>query len=243
MLKTPQRRMPIDKIGSLVKFDEASHSYLLNGKKFISVTTLIRKYKKEFDPDGRILFFCARKAGVSIEQMKAQWDEKKDKACNRGTDFHLLIDRYVKTGMGIEPKILNVLKSEFGVNQRKNLFAELRLCSVKYAVAGTSDLVHLESNLASVCDWKTNGKFTTPENQKYRDKLLFPINHLGDSDLETYSLQLWCYAIMLEEFGYPPRKNPVLFWLNPENKIEKFDCLNLKKEAEAIMRDHYLSRQ
>ncbi len=103
--------------------------------------------------------------------------------------------------------------------------------------------VHLESNLASVYDWKTNGKFTTPKNQKYRDKLLFPINNLGDSDLETYSLQLWCYAIMLEEFGYPPKKNPVLFWLNPENRIEKFECLNLKKEAEAIMRDHYLSRQ
>jgi hypothetical protein len=244
MLRIPQRKIPISKIGNLVKFDESEHSYLLNGKKFISVTTLVKKYKKPFDPDGKILFFCARRAGISIEEMQAQWDAKKKSACNRGTDFHLQIENYIKGSGEIEKSTLEILEAECGQNQIEFLYPECRLCSPKYCVAGTSDLVHFfPDNSTAVYDWKTNKKFSTPANAKYRDKMLFPINNLGDSDLEIYSLQLWCYALMLEEFGYPPKKSPMIFWLNPENKIEKFECLNVKKEAETIMRDYYLSRQ
>ena len=82
-----------------IKFDEAAHTYTHNdtGEKFISVTTLLGKYKQPFDRDGHSKRVAARE-GVSQELVLEMWEEEKNKACKRGTDIHKILEDYISYG-------------------------------------------------------------------------------------------------------------------------------------------------
>jgi hypothetical protein len=241
MLKLPQRKIPITKIGELVRFDESSHTYLLNGRKFISATTLVSKYKPKFDESGEILERCAFLAKTSKEEMQARWNKKRDDACDFGKKIHLEIEDYIKFRKPVSGQVAECVKK---INEAETVYPEVKLCSPKFAVAGTSDLVRVFSNGEfDILDWKTNSKFSTPMKNPYRKPMLNPISDLGDSSWETYSLQLWCYCIMLEEFGYKSKQPPTIIWMSPKGGIQEFKALPLRNHALKIMQHHFESRK
>ena len=60
---------------SLIRFDEASHTYSVHGQVYKSVTTLIGECFEQFDAD----YWAAKKApsmGVTPEELKAMWERK-----------------------------------------------------------------------------------------------------------------------------------------------------------------------
>jgi hypothetical protein len=62
-----------------IKFDEAAHTYThVDTGKFISVTTLLGKYKQPFDRDGHSKRVADRE-GVSQELVLEMWEEEKNK--------------------------------------------------------------------------------------------------------------------------------------------------------------------
>ena len=239
-MKIPTRKIQIDKIGDCLKFDEATHRYFLNGIKIISVTKLVSKYKPVFDEDGAILERCAFLAKTSKEEMKARWDKKKNDACDFGKKIHLEIEDYIKFKKPVSGQVAECVKK---IDEAETVYPEVKLCSPRFAVAGTSDLVRVfKGGEFDIIDWKTNSKFSTPMNNPYRKNMLEPISDLGDSAWETYSLQLWCYAIMLEEFGYKLKQSPTIIWLNPKGGVVEFKCLPLRNHALRIMQHHFESR-
>ena len=82
-----------------IKFDEASHTYTHKDtdEKFISVTTLLGKYKQPFDRDGHSMR-VAKREGVSQEMVLEMWEQEKHRACKRGTDIHKLLEDYINFG-------------------------------------------------------------------------------------------------------------------------------------------------
>ena len=66
--------------GIEIVFEELTHKYTseVNGKMidYTSGTTFIHKFIPEFDPTGVITARCAKKQGVSVEELKKQWSEK-----------------------------------------------------------------------------------------------------------------------------------------------------------------------
>jgi len=232
--------LKLDEISNLVKFDKEAHSYHVNGKKLISVTSLLGNYKEEFDPSGIIARSCAKRDGVSVEEIKSKWDKKKNDAANRGTKFHSCVENYIKTGKIDDNEYSDIINEFSLIDFKGKLNAEVKLFNIEYGVAGTSDIIELYPDNSFICyDAKTNEKFSTKP--KYGGKMLYPVNHLGDSHLEVYSLQLWCYSIMLEKFGYSIRETPKILWVNHNSrKIETIECLNIKEDAFKFL-EHYKS--
>lgn len=46
------------------------------------------KFYPEFDPDGKIAANCARREGITVDEIKARWKAKGDESCRLGTRLH-----------------------------------------------------------------------------------------------------------------------------------------------------------
>ncbi len=228
----------ISNISKNIHFDEPSHTYTFNGKNFRSITTVLSLYKPPFDPTGFIAGRCAKRDGITKEQVKQNWEKTKNDAGERGTRFHLEAEHFINTGQILDAEFKDVIAELAKLELKGGLHSEAKLFSEKYEVAGTADLIQLfDDNSFVVWDFKTNKEFLTKS--KYKGKLFYPLNHIGDSHLETYSIQLWCYSIMLEDFGYKIKDNPVILWVNPTTrKIEQFRTLDFKNDALRLLK-HY----
>ena len=88
----PATSKSINPRGIQITFTEADHSYvtILNGKtiNYTSVTSIVGKYFPPFDPTGAITERCAKKEGISVEEMKERWAAKGRESCRLGTRMH-----------------------------------------------------------------------------------------------------------------------------------------------------------
>ena len=84
----------------MIVFDEESHTYTNTELdiKYISVTTLLGKYKKPFDSDGHSKRVAARE-GVSQEMVLELWATETKKATDKGTKIHKLMEDFIKNGI------------------------------------------------------------------------------------------------------------------------------------------------
>ena len=82
-----------------ILFDEASHTYTHKDTKeqFTSVTTFLGRYKPPFDSDKHATR-VAKREGVSKELVLEMWEEEKNRACERGTNIHKLLEDYIEYG-------------------------------------------------------------------------------------------------------------------------------------------------
>ena len=87
-----------------IKFDEKSHTYTHTEtkEKFISVTTLLGKYKKPFDKEFHAKR-VANREGVPIEMVLEMWESEKNKAC----DIYFLLIYIFSTDSDIESILPN----------------------------------------------------------------------------------------------------------------------------------------
>ena len=78
--------------GIIIEFFEDTHKYksIIDGKEinYVSGTTFLGKFFKPFDPTGEITARCAKKEGVTVEEIKARWAEKGRQSCIFGTRVH-----------------------------------------------------------------------------------------------------------------------------------------------------------
>lgn len=92
-------------------FDEGPHKYTDSyGNDYTSVTTLLHTYAPKFDVE----LWAKKKAmeqGVSVREIKRQWDQIKNEACSRGTATH----------NGIEDAIKDVSMFKSAIQYLKNI--------------------------------------------------------------------------------------------------------------------------
>lgn len=229
-----------------VVFDKVKHSYTNSqtGERYVSVSQLLSKYKKPFETD----FFAEKKAkalGTTKDKVLEMWDAGRQQACDRGVDYHSLLENYIN---GVEIKefddlqnIIGTFTQHFTKSDFKSIYCERMLFNHDYKIAGTSDLVcDVKKDYFDIYDYKTNKKFNLFS--KYSKYLLSPIDHLQECEYNTYNLQLSLYAYMYEkETGRRVRRLGI-FYFPHEGGLQFFHMPYMKIEALLLLK-HYNNGQ
>ena len=220
-----------------IKFDEASHTYTHKDTKkpFISVTTLLGKYKQPFDRDGHSKR-VAKREGVSQELVLEMWEEEKNRACKRGTDIHKILENYINFGE-VKDSYGWLCKSydkavERSVDSFKTILCENLLYDEDSAIAGTADLIFEHKNEFTVGDFKTNKRFRF--SSLYSERLKDPISHLHNCEFNLYGLQLSLYAYLYERMSGKRCRKCVIFYLQ-DDRFVPHHINYMKAEVEAIL--------
>ena len=169
-----------------VYFDESAHQYYIDTEKNTeywekvpSVTQFVGHYTPPFDTD-KIAALSARKQGKTADAVKAEWEAKKNAACEMGTRVHLNQEKHIKGLTDYTPP-----KDE------------------SYKLAGTIDALFMKGRVLYIVDWKTNE--TIKSGNEYHQYMLPPAETLEDCALNHYSLQLNLYERILRKEHYIPQ--------------------------------------
>lgn len=222
-----------DKVDFYIK----EHKYVskATGKILTSASQLIDFFCPEFDSSGQITANCAIKRGITVEELRKEWDEENKKACDKGHEIHAQVENWIKTGKvksGKYKKILEqITKIDFG---SKKLISEKILSDDSLELAGTVDILSdLGNNCFKIFDIKTNKRFTLRGFFKKGvgyEKMLYPINHLEASLINKYSIQLELYSLLCESYSYWIEECEILY-INPNTLVvERYPKLNMRQE-------------
>jgi len=200
----------------MIVFNEEEHTYIdtETGKKLISATTLIGKFKPQFDKIGNATR-VAKREGVTVDFILEEWEAEKNRACDYGTHVHKVMEDFL--GEGIEESEYEQLytsykKWEHIFKKFPTLTCEMRLNNVDLNIAGTADLVYENKNYFYIGDFKTNKAFRFYS--EYNEFFKKPVDHLGVCEFNTYSLQLSLYAYLYELSSGKKCSGLVIFYKN-----------------------------
>lgn len=187
---------------SLIHFDEASHTYTVNGRVLKSVTTLVGECFEQFDAD----YWAAKKApamGMTPEEVKVLWERKGEEARNLGTMMHAKIERYY-LGQPNASDETYCLFEQFTERYHLTPYrTEWTIYDEESGIAGTLDFLDFQQGVFTIFDWKRSNKILvcgTPETTNRWGKHAFcPIAHVPDTTYWHYALQLSIYRYILEK--------------------------------------------
>ena len=229
-----------------IQFDELSHTYRVDNKELISVTTLIHQFQKEFASD----YWAERKAlerGVERQVVLDEWAAKATQAQLRGTSFHEYMERNLNKLELLEHPLhlvpLKPLADKFLADIQGKMIAiksEFRVGDNLLAIAGTVDQLffNLKSQQLEIWDWKSNSKF----NSASRYTLINGLEHLADCEHVVYSLQLLLYRHLLVTNSKLKIGGCYIAWFNENNSNYKiYPVLNLQAEVELIYKQRFLT--
>jgi hypothetical protein len=193
------------------RFDPGPHEYFIGETKLTSVTTFLKVFEHEFDREGKLLSGAAKK-GITVEELAAQWDNKRDVACELGSNVHDKIEDTYRGKLNedalheheeVNKRFAKFLAiKEHRLDKLIPIALEFRMYIEKWGLSGTMDaLFMMKDNLhLFVGDWKTNAKFRTDKDYAF-ENLKYPFENLKEVELNVYSIQTSLYRIMLEEAG------------------------------------------
>lgn len=214
--------------GYEIEFFEDTHTYksTINGRDVVyeSGTKVVHECFPPFDPTGEITRRCALKAGITVDELKAQWKAKGDASCKFGTRVHECcedvelgrhdlrnkpIDEHEKIVFTHAIKIAQKLRERLDI-----LGVEKIVFSPELEIAGTIDLFARSKKTGEwiIIDHKTNQSIDT-ENT-WNSFALPPVEHVPNINFYTYSLQLNLYQYLLQREGYVPKQSKFKLFLN-----------------------------
>lgn len=234
-------------------FDPLEHKYTYKGEVLPSVTGVLKEFSPPFDED----YWLERKAkerDVDVDVIRAEWDFKRDYACDLGTEVHEWIEDYYNQKwrkIPVEEDRANRIKKFVDIYVKRlhiliPLVQELRMWSIRWKLAGTLDALFIRQDIKNnktyllVGDWKTNKEFTHDDMEEgCRSKLLEPFSHLYDNKLNNYSIQISIYRLMLEEHGIET-DGGFLVHLGPDDQEPKvYKAKDLRAEIKKYLDENY----
>ena len=243
--------------GIEIIFEELTHKYTseVNGKliDYTSGTTFIHKFIPEFDPTGAIAARCAKKQGVSVEELKKQWAEKGRIATTLGTRCHEICED-IELGREVRNKaqdekeeklFANAAKMAAAFRQKLDILGvEKIVFSPELQIAGTIDLFAKSRKDGSylIIDHKTNKSIDT--DNKYKNFCLAPIEHVPNLNFWHYGLQLNLYAYLLKYGKWIPKDAKFRFFLNhiSEEQAKLIELPDMQSEIKDMMIDFLLKK-
>ena len=236
-----------------IKFIPDNHSYLINGKIAQSVTSILKKYVKPFDRD-YWAEIKARQSGLDAEEILNKWEFTAKSSRIKGSLVHEYIEynftnqqftypeEFIRQVFGYDPiqtpfnQIVPVVE-KFLADINNKMFpvaSELIIGDADYLVCGTIDQLfyNKKSDKLEIWDWKTNKEIKL-ESRYFH---LAPLQHIPDTELDHYSLQLSLYKLILELNTGIELGNSYITWFNeshPDYRI--FMAKNYANEAQIIL--------
>jgi CRISPR/Cas system-associated exonuclease Cas4 (RecB family) len=194
----------------MIQFRESDHSYTADGKKYISMTTIIKPF--HFPTNWKeVAEKYAKKHGHTAEYWQAQWGSMGAEACKIGSDHHKRKETDILGYAPSDDDVKVPLRVDYE-NLEDGNYPELLLWNHEYQLAGQADLVILETKglktYVDIIDYKTNKEIKT---ESYKDwkaghqMMQGPLKHLQCCNYNHYNLQLSGYAWMMEQHGFIPR--------------------------------------
>ena len=242
-----------------IKFHDQDHIYYMNGVKTKSVTSIIGQYKHPFDKD----YWSQKKAderGIAQEEILKEWKYKADFSCERGSAFHEFAENYLTNKVFPFPeykitKVLggkeNMLECKEGVFKIIEMFkkfyddshgklipvrAEVVVGDEEWEVTGMIDQMFFneKSKQLEIWDWKTNKAIKKSNKwQQFKE----PLSHLDVCELNTYSLQLSFYRLIVERNTDLVLGDSYIVWFNENNDEYKvMKCYDFRDEILKIMK-------
>lgn len=233
------------------KFFPDDHHYEYKGKRIgISVTALIEQYTQEFDSD-LIAERVALKQGKSKQEVLDEWKYKNEFSKVKGTTCH----EYAQTLWSEQPyKINRFDESQEYYNaieliqyQADNFYNDYKdfiehiadefvIGSVEYDIASAVD--HIFRNKVTggliLVDYKTNTDIY--KNEKNARKMKAPLQHLKDTTLNHYNLQLSIYKYLIEKYSGLKIEKMFIVWFGElNNEYQIIDVSYLKDEVENVL--------
>lgn len=216
-----------------------THQYFnKSGEELISISSLLSLYKPKFDEFGHIKRACAKRDGITIEELQQKWDKERDDSCVRGHNLHKHIEIFIKTGQILDEGYKDIVEQFKQIKFTGQLNSEIILADSEYKICGTADIVHeLSNKTVDILDFKQNKKMSYKS--KYNTKLLYPLDNVDSCEYEIYKYQLNLYSFILSQNGYKTRKMALLY-VNPENhKLEIHKIPIIKKDIKKLLK-HYI---
>jgi hypothetical protein len=229
----------LEDINKNLTFLEEEHKYFMNGEELSSVSSVLSLFKNEFDPKGFLIRNCARRDGITVEELRAKWDKERNDACERGHRLHSQLEHYIKNKEILDGDYKDVVKQFSKIKFKGELYSELQIYSPTYKIAGTTDLVELLNNgTINIGDFKQNKKID--KKSKYKNKLLYPLNAYDECEFETYTFQINLYSAMLKEYGYETNKMTLYYFSPATRKMEIFEIPKREQDTENLLK-HFKS--
>ena len=202
---------------NVVKFYDDEHKYFIREQELISGTGFVGQFKEKFDSKGQSVK-SAKKKGVSVEEILAEWDFKGDFSRTKGTLLHNYAENYWQNK--VLPLDYTIYDEKFGEGLMKErleecirmfhnfynesnsalipIALELVIGDAELGVGGMVDGLfwNQKHGELQIWDYKTNKDIA--DFSKYKKRMKIPINFLHDCELEGYSIQLNLYKYIIE---------------------------------------------
>lgn len=262
-----------------IVFKPETHSYTsidpAENITWISVTGIISKLKKAFDADAIALSSSKKKKskwyGMSPEDIKEAWKNESQKAVNLGTWYHNQREAAYTSCDTIEKDdcIIPIFKpvESDGIKEAPNqklvdgIYPEHMVYLKSAGICGQADRVEVIKGIVDIYDYKTNKEIKISGYTNWEgitDRMLDPVSHLDDCNLNHYALQLSLYMyiilkhnprmragkmiiehIVFEEAGKDAYDNRVVLYNQDGepvvNRIVQYDVPYLKNEVISII--------
>lgn len=230
-----------------VSFDSKTHSYFLGKKRLTSVTTLLSKFKNEFDSDywSKVI---AKRENTTQEEILFKWKRKAFKSTEIGTAIHKIFEDYVENKFAyIHGELVfeyNKLETEFldDFNKKKiqvlifinDFFITNRIVPVYTEhivydenLAGQIDMICKDSQgNYYILDFKTNEKI---DFKSYKSKKMLSVfDFIEDCSYYHYCIQLSIYKKLLKDIDI---RKIFLVHITTEN-YHFIECKNILENIE-----------
>jgi hypothetical protein len=201
-----------------IVFKPETHTYISidpnENITWTSVTGVISKYKKPFDADTIAAKSVKNKKskwyGMTEEDVKEAWKNESQKAVNLGTWYHNQRElAYTSCDTieqeGITVPIFKPIESE-GIKKAPNqklqegIYPEHMVYLKSAGLCGQADRVEVIKDTVNIYDYKTNKEIKIAGYTNWEgitDRMLDPLTHLDDCNLNHYALQLSFYMYMI----------------------------------------------
>lgn len=201
----------------ILTFTHQNHKYSSiepDGINWVSVTSFIGNFKQPFEADKIAEKSSKNKKskwyGMTPEAIKDAWKAESRRAVDLGTWYHNCRERDICELQTMERRgfIVPVFKPiekegiKISPNQKltNGVYPEHMVYLKSAGVCGQSDLVEVIDGYVHITDYKTNKEIKTEGFTNWEGittKMLPPVQHLDDCNLNHYTLQLSMYMYII----------------------------------------------
>lgn len=210
-----------------ILFDQSTHTYrTTENEEFTSVTKLLSKYKQPFDQTTVALKASRNKKGkwygMKPEEIVDVWKKESERSVQLGNWYHNQREADILECNSItyNNSLLPVFSCSYDESGNKvatsqkldeGVYPEFFLYLPSAGIAGQSDRVTIANGKVDILDYKTNKEIKSQSFKNYEgisQKMLYPLNHLDDCNLNHYTIQLsvYMYIILKHNPQYLPGK-------------------------------------